>query len=1415
MIRKALLGVICSSIIISLKGAVPLADVVNTPSNTVNVTVPSSLNLVFNSDGSNSLDSLSIGNESLVPITIGNISASLYNDWRLVPSDSIISKDTKELSFTIEGKDLASGDNSYSIEIGSKSEKDLGVMIKRGAWSNSISEKALDLAINYDIGKSDFTLSFDSSGGSDIENISAKNGDTIVLPTPSKVGYTFLGWKSSSGVVYDGGSSYVMPIGGDTFIAQWRVNKLYIQYSMNGGTLKDPHGSQYSSDSDGFVLKSGNKIIHTLEYGGTAPSDSGLADCNSQTHINISKEGYLALDGFEWNTEADGSGKSFNQHTIYKTSELADLSNGDVTLTLYVNWKPIKYTINFDGNGSDDGSMVDTVVSYDSLVNLTTNKFSKTGHVFTGWNANGFDTSVDYNDGESVLNLSNKDGDVVTLYAQWTEVPSDLEVNLNGGSYNSPSSYNLSIGSTVHLDSPSREGYSFSGWSNNTNGYLGKSTFSDIIPSTKNIIPYSYGDFMLGIPDSESLLFEDVPASSDNPVGGSTELKVTNLKGVLWGDGGGFNKSCFSKPNGLFIHTFIAKIPKGVKIISANNSLGDGASIKWLTTRYGTGEWETYSYLVRCGSTGTFHDFGYLAVSAIDPNVISYPFSWYVAYNNIIDISDDVQDVADTYVMGSKAGSINAKWTPKKYKVNFDENYIENNLYDTFYDLGYWDFNSTIDSSNSSFSIKDDNSLDSGKYVEISLGTPVGDNFVGGYYYGGDKLEAGKTYTWMVNIKASTEGILSQIGDEQNGVLYDIGIDTEWKTIRHTFTAQNTPHGSFTFYYEPTGSFQQGDKIYVSNLQLMEGSPSVLTEIKDYGSNLGTLPIPTRGGYTFLGWYTGVNSGDKTGSDAIVLVDNSTYYARWSPNSDTKYVVNHYQMNLDGSTYSLVETENLRGVSNNNLSLDSLKKSYTGFTYENGKVNNKVVSSVNISPDGGTIIDLYYSRNKVVLDINAIVDGKVYGVGTPYMTYDLTVNGVKVQTQEGEGYDLVYCGSEYEVSNINAKLGYSYVGVKTGVIESQGNGYDLKGVVTDTSRHGVFIVLDKNLYPITYDLDGGSIVGQKDSYTVDTETFTLPIPTKEGYTFLGWTGSNGSVPQTSAAIDKGSIGSKSFKANWSINTYSSRIFHWIWGMKNGEGNNESKRAFLLKSVPYDFLYGDGFYLDSSYAVAIPNGFKLRNTFGTKAISGLWEDYPLGTLVHQKSYVMDFEYDYDPIEYNIAYNLDGGINSPLNPDTYNVLYGVTLEPPTKEGYTFDGWYIGDEKVEGINIGANANFSNTEDIYNELANRTTGDITLKAKWSINNYYLVVVGVVDSEYIPSLKNYHVLFDVYINDSLYASDISDICIKFPYNTKYEIRNIRPVNTLVFNGVIEWNEKDKVYKGLSGNIPSGSTKVVLSLSSN
>ena len=68
-------------------------------------------------------------------------------------------------------------------------------------------------------------------------------------------------------------------------------------------------------------------------------------------------------------------------------------------------------------------------------------------------------------------------------------------------------------------------------------------------------------------------------------------------------------------------------------------------------------------------------------------------------------------------------------------------------------------------------------------------------------------------------------------------------------------------------------------------------------------------------------------------------------------------------------------------------------------------------------------------------------------------------------------------------------------------------------------------------YTITFNTNGGNSLPSQ-TYTIETETFTLPTPTKSGYTFTGWTGSNGTTPQTSVSISQGTIGDKSYTANW-------------------------------------------------------------------------------------------------------------------------------------------------------------------------------------------------------------------------------------------------------------------------------------------
>jgi uncharacterized repeat protein (TIGR02543 family) len=166
---------------------------------------------------------------------------------------------------------------------------------------------------------------------------------------------------------------------------------------------------------------------------------------------------------------------------------------------------------------------------------------------------------------------------------------------------------------------------------------------------------------------------------------------------------------------------------------------------------------------------------------------------------------------------------------------------------------------------------------------------------------------------------------------------------------------------------------------------------------------------------------------------------------------------------------------------------------------------------------------------------------------TTYAYY--STSSKNVNTFKSEKYSIklnanggVY--KNYDVSVLNGKTtlptptktGYSFAGYSnssTGNVQYSTNINDIE-IINNKEIYAMWNVIN---YNISYNLNGGSISGQKSTYNIE-ESFTLPNPTRTGYTFAGWTGSNGTTPQTNVTIPKGTYGNLTYNANWYINTYS-------------------------------------------------------------------------------------------------------------------------------------------------------------------------------------------------------------------------------------------------------------------------------------
>ena len=300
-------------------------------------------------------------------------------------------------------------------------------------------------------------------------------------------------------------------------------------------------------------------------------------------------------------------------------------------------------------------------------------------------------------------------------------------------------------------------------------------------------------------------------------------------------------------------------------------------------------------------------------------------------------------------------------------------------------------------------------------------------------------------------------------------------------------------------------------------------------------------------------------------------------------NGNKTYKVEHYKETLEDGKYELVETENLEGKIGEEVS--GVAKEFVGFSYN--EKNAESITKGKIEQNKDLTLKLYYTRNlyKLTLAKNENIEN-VIGAGT-YKFDNVVDIDAEVKENVGEGYvaewdswKLVQKDKEQLVlkdkkakfkmpaQNVELKAtarkelsAYEYEvnifldGKKDESLSK--NGKDKYGTVINKELPTVpeYNIKTKENYPLTiktknnianiyyeiknyeikYNLDGGEFTqGAEyvDKYNYKTATFVLTNPVKEGYEFLGWTGSNGNTPSTAVEIVKGSKGNKEYTANW-------------------------------------------------------------------------------------------------------------------------------------------------------------------------------------------------------------------------------------------------------------------------------------------
>ena len=456
---------------------------------------------------------------------------------------------------------------------------------------------------------------------------------------------------------------------------------------------------------------------------------------------------------------------------------------------------------------------------------------------------------------------------------------------------------------------------------------------------------------------------------------------------------------------------------------------------------------------------------------------------------------------------------------------------------------------------------------------------------------------------------------------------------------------------SFLMPYAPLTLTLTADKLYTVTMDTAGGDPIRPIQYT-VESEAFQLPIPVRTGYIFLGWTgEGITEPQKTIEIPQGSTGDRTYTANWQV---IEYTITLLDMDGAGTSEALVYTVEQA------VTLPTPTRE--GYAFLGWTVNSDMAPQLTVVLPQGSIGNRTYTANweltgyTITMDLNG-------GSGETALLYTVIDDDFALPTPTRNGYEFVGWTGE-------------------GIIRPQLNVIIPKGSTGNQTYTAKWHVIE---YTIITLLEGGN-AGSSGAYVYTVEeTFTLPTPTRTGYTFLGWTGEGITTPQPNVTIPKGSTGDKTYIENWKLTEYN------ITMDLNG-GSGKEKVVYTMTDADfelptptrngYEFVgwTGEGITTPQT-SVKIPKG-----STGDKAYTANWQ----------------------VIEYTITLDTNGGPN--VSPIKYTVEDSFTLPYPLRPGYEFAGWVLD---------GSGMLPATTLIIYYG----TTGDLHYKAEWRLAEYTITM--------------------------------------------------------------------------------------------
>lgn len=215
-------------------------------------------------------------------------------------------------------------------------------------------------------------------------------------------------------------------------------------------------------------------------------------------------------------------------------------------------------------------------------------------------------------------------------------------------------------------------------------------------------------------------------------------------------------------------------------------------------------------------------------------------------------------------------------------------------------------------------------------------------------------------------------------------------------------------------------------------------------------------------------------------------------------------------------------------------------------------------------------------------------------------------------------------------------------------------------------------------YCIKYTLDGGTMSGAPETYTENSADITLPQPTKAGYRFTGWTGTDLTAPTMEVTIPTGSKGDREYTANWE------KIQYFTVSYRDG-GHGKS-------TMPADEKVEEGKYATRP-TDPTEKGWIFKGWYEEDDYIGDVFDFEKTQITHDITLTARWAQ-----AFTVKFDANGHGTAPA--DQTVEINGKAAKPtdPTDGDYSFQGWYT------------TAECSTTFDFSTPI----TGDTTVYAKW-----------------------------------------------------------------------------------------------------